>query len=720
MKSYDDVLDDSREFLREVQKLSCPSSREAVMEYLLRCLEHGESGAADKCDKAALISYARNGLDEGSAKAKEDWQSLSDYMEVMFADNGFLLEEQNCDDWEEYFRDLVLDLSYAGLRDLALGTGMSTEELDRFLKQVLHRSGINFYRVEEVFLYLVLCYAKEAGEMAGFTAMRKLKKLYPFGRWKDRKTVSGVHMDGYQTRSVRTRDVRYLLIDLLEDDRCSASLFTERNAELDCFIRWIRRLEMEDHVRSCEEVFFEQVKKLKLTLQETEQFQEYMLDEELFREGEKVNRRFEKKAQVHFKTSFGVEIPSETILFCPLRKGELHTEARFKVKQAVKQEPDRKMCMQIPVEPLTDPEVLGHYKEAAKLKTLPKFVKNKYMNEEFLWEESHMWQVGWNIHLPEKGGAIPFVRTEEGKTGILELEVAAGAVIPKGTKLYFNPAHAPQFRFVYRVAEEVKAEASCTVELHWVNHDVLWEKWPLKIEPRDVDVAPTGTILLAEDIKLRQRLEEEGVSICLDKPLKMYNPTDSEIIKMEWVNGRIAGRRGGVRGRSRSKDDSQISNLSMLRYIYQGAPDENSYYEGFLGWGEDFFLNSPAFLETRLKNDILDKFVRTDGMRRRYLIETLVWLVFVLDPENVENFLPESDEEEAKYISDLQSDFEIQVEEVMSRCGLQGFSASDPYDAYLQLLLTYDEPFSLFRGVWSQEVKSQCKPVAAGKRSKIR
>lgn len=727
MKEFDQVLEDPRPFLKEVKRLSRPSSRDAVLKYLLKCLEKGSSdeekehGAVTKEERAALLSYVRNGLNvDGTEAETMAWQRLSDQIETMFVDNGFLLEEYACADWEEYFRGIVLDLSYEGLRDLALGTAMNTEELDRFFKQVLHRSGINFYRVEEVFLYLVLRYAEEAGEKARFAAMRKLRALYPFGRWKDRKAVKDIHMDGYLTRGVRTRDVRHLLTDLLQQEEWAGTLFTKRISSLDRFIRWIRRLEMEDHVRSCEEVFHELVDKLKGMLWQNKDFQEYLFQEEIYRESERVKKRCYKTAQVSYCADYGVDIPAKTLLSYLIRKNERMYEAVFEVTQAVTQEPGATMYIQVPVEPVTEWSVLEKYRELGGMKTRPKFVKEKYMDGGFQWCDPEMWQRTHDIRLLEKGGALPFVRTGEGKNGLLEIEATAGTVIPEGTLLYFCPAGVPELRFVYRVAEDTTAKAVCSMELRWVNHDTLWEKWPGMVDPHDVEIAPTGACLQARKETLQRQWNIEGVQICLEKPLKLYDSDVSEERISKRIEQHSAERKGGVRGRSKSNATSQISNLSLLKFLYQGPADDTRYYEGYPGWGEEFFLNSQSFLDTRLKNDILDKFIRTDGMRRRYLIETLVWLLFVLDVKNEENFPPEAYDEEEDYIRSRQADFEMQVERVMARCSLQGFSAKDPYDAYLQLLLTYDEPFLLFQTVWNQDQPLRCKPIAAGKRSKTR
>lgn len=144
-----------------------------------------------------------------------------------------------------------------------------------------------------------------------------------------------------------------------------------------------------------------------------------------------------------------------------------------------------------------------------------------------------------------------------------------------------------------------------------------------------------------------------------------------------------------------SEQELQSSVSAVLRYIYtveKGKEGNRTHYEGFPEYGEDFFLNTKIFKDTRITWSLLSS-LTGDEERLRNLILTLEFLKFVWD-----------DDVYGDNANMLIADFETEADREMIACGFQPFYRRGyPYDGFLALLLNCDEPLALFQAIWSDQ-----------------
>lgn len=145
--------------------------------------------------------------------------------------------------------------------------------------------------------------------------------------------------------------------------------------------------------------------------------------------------------------------------------------------------------------------------------------------------------------------------------------------------------------------------------------------------------------------------------------------------------------------KERGDKSYQSSVSAMLRYLYptaSGKAENLSEYEGFPEYGEDFFLNTKLFKDTRITRSVFTV-MPDDEERVRNLVLTLKFLIFVWN----EDIYGDS-------ANMLIADFETEADDEMTACGFYTYYRRGyPYDAFLALLLNCDEPCALFQAIWS-------------------
>jgi len=149
-----------------------------------------------------------------------------------------------------------------------------------------------------------------------------------------------------------------------------------------------------------------------------------------------------------------------------------------------------------------------------------------------------------------------------------------------------------------------------------------------------------------------------------------------------------------------------VSNNSMVEYLYDAPNSTPKDYQGIRSEGEDFFLNTTLFRESRLTNNTLS--VLPDGdERRRNMILTLLFLDFVLQLEEHEE-IEEDDElfleaDKPMDVSEKVLEMFVQIaDQAMEKCGFQTINGGNPYDAFLAMLLFCDDPMAMFQDLWSE------------------
>lgn len=102
------------------------------------------------------------------------WGKFVERMDSQFDENGYMGKINTA----KLMQDMEKKFDFAMLEKLALALAMPVEHFEIFLTKVLKRKVIDFYKREEVLLYLTLKYAEMAGELKLFKAYDKLKEMY--------------------------------------------------------------------------------------------------------------------------------------------------------------------------------------------------------------------------------------------------------------------------------------------------------------------------------------------------------------------------------------------------------------------------------------------------------------------------------------------------------------------------------------------------------------
>lgn len=466
----------------------------------------------------------------------------------------------------------------------------------------------------------------------------------------------------------------------------------------------------EQNCDKSEEVFFELVDQLRKLLLEDQAFLDYRENRDFKRFQEKLYKRNRKVAEVRVLADSEVEIRKGDKLQCEVKLPKGIYQAHFKVQEDITLEKNVPAQAEVALKALTSSEVLEHYRRAKKLKVKPKMVKRHHITKADLRAaDEKMQEKISSITLLEKGGALPFVKEDDNGNGKLLVCGETGTVLEPGTLFLIEEMVGEElFCFTYEVVQKAILERKAELKLLWENGDEIWN-WAEAEDGKEI--AESFTQLMPGWKRVPGRLK--GAQFYLKKPLKICGPieemlpdgttdTEDEVKTKDRYEKMLkkSNRKGSIRGRSEENQDMpKISNLELLEYIYHAPADSTDYYRDVKRYGRDYFLNSSMFIESRLKNDILDHFVRNRGVRRRSLILTLIFLIYVIEMEQHKTD-GSWDGMPLKWVID---DFETEVNAVMERCGMVSFNLDNPYDAFLELLLHCKEPLELYQEIWSTE-----------------
>jgi len=707
--SYEQVCADPIPFLEAVGELKLLPRYQAVVTYLLEISRLDISRAVRK----QLLEY----IDNGFCASDDSWpisgemlkkllEKLSEMTRNMYEENGFVLDLRRFASWEEYFRGMLLSFSESYLRDLALGSHMSLRYLELFLKKVLKRSGLNLCKPDEAFLYLTLAYSEKAGYHRWFESYARLRKLYSPASRKKRDLAEDYCPEQFWGQQASGRNLSGMLTEAAESRKDIKNLFEKTNPKLLQYFDVLYRLKNEVRKRNAETVFYEQADRLRRLLLEDKDFLEFRESREFERYQSKLYERNKKTVEIICRTDDEILIKKGDRFTCPVRVGKKVENAVFCVTEDIlfgKNIPDAAV---VSVRALTQDCVLDAYKAAKGLKVRPKLVKKQHVEKaDFVLEERERSSGVEGIVLPEEASALAFVKSGDKGRGKLKVFGKAGTVLEAGSHIFLKELVGEQeFCFDYEVKEETRLERRTLVSLQWENGDELWERLDVK-DGRQIAPSQTRLTALGEDTVRRTR----SLTLALKKPLSICRPTaedgisskeNEELTLCRYEEKLKKSKRSGrIRGRSEEKAAMpKISNLELLEYLYRAPADSVEYYRGISGKDRRYLLNSQAFLDTRLKNDILDHFRRQDEMRCRSLILTVLFINYVIELEH------ESGKSNRQFPIDwIWADFEAEVESVMEQCGMEGFNLENPYDAFLEILLACEEPLELYREIWSRE-----------------
>ena len=110
--------------------------------------------------------------------------------------------------------------------------------------------------------------------------------------------------------------------------------------------------------------------------------------------------------------------------------------------------------------------------------------------------------------------------------------------------------------------------------------------------------------------------------------------------------------------------------------------------------GIDANLLGDWFLDSKIDDNVRSAFTSRSGERQRAVILTLVFLKFIGESENTEDY--------ELGLMDMFREFEEEADTALSRCRMQGLYMGNPYDALLVfLMVTTDTPVDTLRALWA-------------------
>lgn len=110
--------------------------------------------------------------------------------------------------------------------------------------------------------------------------------------------------------------------------------------------------------------------------------------------------------------------------------------------------------------------------------------------------------------------------------------------------------------------------------------------------------------------------------------------------------------------------------------------------------GIDANLLGDWFLDSKIDDNVRSAFTSRSGERQRAVILTLVFLKFIGESENTEDY--------EFGLMDMFREFEEEADTALSRCRMQGLYMGNPYDALLVfLMITTDTPVDTLRALWA-------------------
>lgn len=243
-------------------------------------------------------------------------------------------------------------------------------------------------------------------------------------------------------------------------------------------------------------------------------------------------------------------------------------------------------------------------------------------------------------------------------------------MIPIGTKIKYvicgsdNVEH----EYQYELLDEINYFSTTTVKAVWKNAA------DFQTDNKDTTVVATNTDWISD----------------IDGIISITN------------NKRIA-----IVNTNKKKDKDGLIDVSkFLRLVYDSTSSkhalENTWYKGFSKYGEDFYLNTKEFRDTKLISSIFTKGI-SNSKRLREAIITLKFIEFCWSTENYEYEDKEySDEENVQQISD----FIKEVNPILTECGFYPFySGGFAYDAFIRLLLNSEDPLAIYQQIWAEGEK---------------
>gem|GEM_PF-4587577 len=365
-------------------------------------------------------------------------------LKQIFAQNGrkkFEIED---------FKNLLFRFSKRELKDLAFGMKMEYRDYEIFRTKVLKLTRINFFDRGDIFVYLILRYAKESEEeMNYYEAEKCLRGIYPISEKKKER------LEDRTTRGMRNE----LEEELEEGGRLKEEYRNQIfRGEIDIIkkeLDWIDTAVTEQKQRSSKKKLEKYIESIRGKLEKDESIKElYMEDRrerKINRRQQKIREKIEKEDEIFVYFSYPVQkkffISAGTILNGKTnpKKERMEKEAKFITKEAVNLPKKEWLELEVPVRAISSDDCLEEFFKnspigkklqrgvgKAKKDSRPVFLSQKYFDmakeKKIVVLDRRLKNSVKEIHI---GKGIRLVKPEQGvkNEGILVLKCKWNEVI---------------------------------------------------------------------------------------------------------------------------------------------------------------------------------------------------------------------------------------------------------------------------------------------------
>ncbi len=386
--SYEDILENPRKFFDAIARIKVLPAYQYILNYIMLQTRI----AIGEKNQTGLWRYMEEWTEE---KNWEEQFLISSEEEQRFAD---LLkreegEEVESFDLEQYrlcigsifyrlreifyqngrkkfemedFKNLLFYFTKRELKELAFGIKMEYQDYEIFRTKVLKLTRINFFDRGDIFIYLILKYAKQSTEeMNYYEAEKCLREIYP---------VSEGKKERLEDRT--TRGMRDELEEELEEggrlkEEYRGKIFKNEIAIIKNELDWIDNAVATQKQRSSKKRLEEYIESIRKKLEKNEAIKEIYIgdrrerkmDRRQKRTKEKMEREDEVFAYFSYPAQKNFFIPAGTILYGKTnpKKERMEKEARFITKEAINLPQKEWLEIEVPVRAISTDESMEDF-----------------------------------------------------------------------------------------------------------------------------------------------------------------------------------------------------------------------------------------------------------------------------------------------------------------------------------------------------------------------
>lgn len=392
--SYEDILENPRKFFDAIARIKILPAYQYILNYIMLQTKI----AIGEKNQVGLWRYVeewqeKKNWEEQFLISREEEQKFSSFLK---REEG---EEVKSFDLEQYrlcigsifyrlkesfyrngrkkfemedFKNLLFHFTKKELKELAFGIKMEYQDYEIFRTKVLKLTRINFFDRGDIFVYLILKYAKQSlKEMNYYEAEKRLREIYP---------VSEEKKERLEDRT--TRGMRDELEEELEEDgklkeEYKEQIFKNQIEIIKKELVWIDNAAVTQKQRSSKKRLDKYIESIRNKLEQDELIKELYIgdrrerkmDRRQKRTEEKINREDEVFARFSYSAQKNFFIPAGTILYGKTnpKKERMEREAKFVTREDINLPKKEWLELEVPVRAISSDDSLEEFINNSKV-----------------------------------------------------------------------------------------------------------------------------------------------------------------------------------------------------------------------------------------------------------------------------------------------------------------------------------------------------------------